>query len=192
MARHFQVPLLVPFEGSGFGAGKVWELVRVPYIEHAGGDGGHGLGGALRAGRGRRLNMAGGTEYVTSHAGDTVTIQGRFVDVALLAGASRTAGRWGCRWTGAARPPIDLYRAYPASTSDLGDANGASAPQDRVLVAHGLTRRGAHGGDHLSGDEERGQLAATTCASRAWSWGGGGGRATRWRRTRRSSGCSGA
>ena len=33
---------------------------------------------------------------------------------------------------------VDLYRAYPASTSDLSGTDGA-APQDRVLLAHGLT-----------------------------------------------------
>jgi hypothetical protein len=40
---------------------------------------------------------------------------------------------------GGAAVMVDLYRGYPASTSDLGDSNGAWAPQDRVLLAHGLT-----------------------------------------------------
>jgi lysophospholipase L1-like esterase len=138
LVKHFQIPTIVPFEGSGFGAGKVWELIRVPYSSNQVAM--VGSGWTAHSGfQGSTLNSSGGTEYVTSHTGDTVTIQGRFVDVSMLCRRFSDCGQVGVQVDGGASVTIDLYRGYPTSTSDLSDANGASAPQDRVLLAHGLT-----------------------------------------------------
>ncbi len=138
IAKHFSPAVAVPFERGGYGAGKTWELVRVPYSSSQVAI--SGTGWALHgAGWQGKALTASGDEYVTSHTGDTVTIQGRFVDVSMLCRRFSDCGQVSVAVDGGAATLIDLYRAYPASTSDLGDANGASAPQDRVLLAHGLT-----------------------------------------------------
>ncbi|MGH2346354.1 MAG: hypothetical protein ACRDG4_14100, partial [Chloroflexota bacterium] len=78
-------------------------------------------------------------EGVTNHPGDSLTIGGRFSDLSMLCRRFADCGRIGVQVDGGTQTVIDLYRAYPASTSDLTDGNGASAPQDRVLLAHGLS-----------------------------------------------------
>jgi hypothetical protein len=68
-----------------------------------------------------------------------VTITGRFVDLAMLCRRWSDAGQIAISIDDGAAMVVDLYRGYPTSTSDLSDANGAAAPQDRVLLAHGLS-----------------------------------------------------
>jgi lysophospholipase L1-like esterase len=139
IARHFAPATAVPYAAAGYGAGKSWELVRVPYTSSQVAI--LGSGWALHGGwQGAALSSSGnGNEYVTSHAGDTATVAGRFVDLSMLCRRFSDCGQVSVSVDGGAAAIVDLYRAYPASTSDLADANGASAPQDRVVLAHGLS-----------------------------------------------------
>jgi lysophospholipase L1-like esterase len=137
IGRHFEPDLALPLSGMGFDAGKSWELVRIPFSSgqvSLAGSGWTPHGGYP----GAVLSSSGGFEQVTSHPGDTVTISGRFVDLAMLCRRWTDAGQIAVSIDGGPGVVVDLYRGYPASTSDLADATGASAPQDRVLLAHGL------------------------------------------------------
>jgi hypothetical protein len=137
VGRHFDPDLALPLGGLGFDAGKSWELVRLPFTSGQvtlGGSGWTPHGGYL----GAALSSSGAFEQVTSHMGDTVTVTGRFVDLAMLCRRWSDAGQIAVSIDGGTAVVVDLYRGYPASTSDLADANGAVAPQDRVLLAHGL------------------------------------------------------
>jgi lysophospholipase L1-like esterase len=138
IAGHFAPDTALPYAAAGYGAGKSWELARVPYNSSQVAI--VGLGWALHGGwQGSGLSASGtGYEYVTSHSGDTATIAGRFVDLSMLCRRFGDCGQVSVTVDGGAPVTVDLYRAYPASTSDLGDANGASAPQDRVVLAHAL------------------------------------------------------
>lgn len=138
MMRSFVPALGVPFDGGVLGAGKVYELVRVPYSSSQvalagagwGANGGYTLVG---------LNSSGGSfEQVTTHAGDTATIIGRFTDLYMLTRRFTDCGQVGVQVDGGGTTIVDLYRANPASTSDLGSPDGAIAPQDRVQLCHGL------------------------------------------------------
>jgi len=60
------------------------------------------------------------------------------VDLSMLCRRFSDCGQVSVSVDGGASTTVDLYRGYPASTSDIVDVNGASAPQDRVLLAHGL------------------------------------------------------
>lgn len=139
VAKHLTPGQSIPFAAGLYSAGKVWELVRVPYnstqVALVGG------GWALHGGwQGSVFNSAGtGYEYVSATAGNTITIAGRFVDLSMLCRRFSDCGQVSVVVDGGSPVTVDLYRAYPASTSDLGDANGGSAPQDRVLLAHGLS-----------------------------------------------------
>jgi hypothetical protein len=138
IAKHFCPAGAVPFDAGVYGAGKSFELVRVPCTSTQIALMGAGWTQHLGGWQGQALTTS-GSEWVSAHGGDTATIQGRFVDCSLLCRRFSDCGQIGVQVDGGASVTIDLYRAYPASTSDLGDANGASAPQDRVLLAHGLT-----------------------------------------------------
>ncbi|MGH2387223.1 MAG: hypothetical protein ACRDIE_03390, partial [Chloroflexota bacterium] len=139
LARHFAPLIAVPFAGGPYGAGTSWEIARLSYaaaqIAYA------GSGWINHTGyQGEALSASGGQgEGVTNHPGDSLTIGGRFSDLSMLCRRFADCGRIGVQVDGGTQTVIDLYRAYPASTSDLTDGNGASAPQDRVLLAHGLS-----------------------------------------------------
>jgi len=129
---------IIPAVGAMPGAGKGYETVRVPYS--SGQVGVQGSGWTPHGGyQGAALNSSGGPfEIATNHAGDSVTIGGRFVDLAMLCRRWADCGQVGVSVDGGPSQTVDLYCGYPASTTDLADANGASAPQDRVMLAHGL------------------------------------------------------
>ncbi len=139
LARHLAPAVAVPFAGGPFGAAKSWELVRISYaaaqLQYA------GSGWSSHTSyQGSLLSASGdSSEGVTNHATDSLSIKGRFVDLHMLCRRFSDCGQISVVVDGGAPTVIDLYRAYPASTSDLGDANGAYAPQDRVTLAHGLT-----------------------------------------------------
>lgn len=139
LARHFMPSLALPYAGLAAGAGASYETVRVPFSSNQvllTGSGWTPHGGY----QGAWLNSSGGSlEMVTSHPGDSLTISGRFVDLAMLCRRWTDGGQIGVSVDSGPRRTVDLYRGYPASTSDLSDANGAAAPQDRVLLAHGLS-----------------------------------------------------
>ena len=139
IALHFAPLTAVPFAGGPYGAGKSWELARLPYNAAQIAYGGSGW--TTHTGyQGSTLSASDGQgEGVTNHPGDSLTIGGRFSELSLLCRRFSDCGQIGVRVDGGAQTVIDLYRAYPASTSDLSDSNGASAPQDRVLLAHGLS-----------------------------------------------------
>src|SRR5581483_6782150 len=131
--------LALPYVGAPYGAGKVYELVRVPYSS------GQirlvGAGWAVRGGiELAELNSCGGAfDIATGHPGDTVTVKGRFVDLSMLCRRFADCGQVGVSVDGGPSATVDLYRGYPASTSDIAYASGAQAPQDRVLLAHGMS-----------------------------------------------------
>ena len=138
LAGHFAPAGTIQAVGAMVGAGKGYETVWVPYS--SGQVGVQGSGWAAHGGyQGAALNSSGGSfEIVTNHAGDSVTIGGRFVDLAMLCRRWSDCGQVGVSVDGGPSQLVDLYRGYPSSTTDLADANGASAPQDRVMLAHGL------------------------------------------------------
>ena len=138
LAGHFAPAGIIPAVGAMPGAGKGYETVRVPYS--SGQVGVQGSGWTPHGGyQGAALNSSGGPfEIATNHAGDSVTIGGRFVDLAMLCRRWADCGQVGVSVDGGPSQTVDLYCGYPASTTDLADANGASAPQDRVMLAHGL------------------------------------------------------
>ena len=138
LAGHFAPAGIIPVAGAMPGAGKGYETVRVPYS--SGQVGLQGSGWAAHGGyQGAALNSSGGQfEIATNHAGDSATIGGRFVDLAMLCRRWSDCGQVGVSVDGGPSQTVDLYRGYPTSTTDLADANGASAPQDRVILAHGL------------------------------------------------------
>jgi lysophospholipase L1-like esterase len=138
IARHFAPLTAVPFAGGPYGAGKSWEMDRLPFGAAQIAYGGSGW--TTHTGyQGSALSASGGqSEGVTNHPGDSLTIGGRFSELSLLCRRFSDCGQIGVRVDGGPSTTIDLYRAYPTSTSDLTDSNGASAPQERVLLAHGL------------------------------------------------------
>ena len=139
LARHFAFSPALPYPGPATGACASYETVRVPFSSNQvllAGSGWAPHGGY----QGAWLNSSGGSlEMVTAHPGDRLTISGRFVDLAMLCRRWTDGGQIGVSVDGGPRRTVDLYRGYPASTSDLADPNGAIAPQDRVLLAHGLS-----------------------------------------------------
>jgi hypothetical protein len=138
-ARHFAPLIAVPFGGGAFGAGKSWEVVRLSYAAAQIAYVGSGWAGHTGY-QGEALSASGGQgEGVTNHPGDSLTIGGRFSELSMLCRRFADCGRIGVAVDGGPQTVIDLYRAYPTSTSDLTDVGGASAPQDRVLLAHGLS-----------------------------------------------------
>ncbi|HVA88253.1 MAG TPA: hypothetical protein VNL71_00280 [Chloroflexota bacterium] len=138
IAHHFAPLTAVPFGGGPYGAGKSWEITRLPYNAAQIAYGGSGWT-AHSGYQGWGLSASGGQgEGLTNHPGDSLTISGRFSELSLLCRRFSDCGQIGVRVDAGAQTTIDLYRAYPTSTSDLSDSNGASAPQDRVLLAHGL------------------------------------------------------
>jgi hypothetical protein len=123
--------------GRGWDAGKSWELVRLPFTSSQltlAGAGWTPHGGYQDSG----LSSEGGFEEVTSHAGDTVTVTGRFVDLAMLCRRGSDCGQVSVALDGGSPVTFDLYRGNPASTSDLADAAGATMPQERVVLSRGL------------------------------------------------------
>ena len=138
LAKHFTPSLALPYAAAPYGAGKVYELVRMPYSSSQVAL--NGAGWAARSVALAALNSSGGSfDIATNHAGDLVTVKGRFVDLSMLCRRFSDCGQLGVSVDGGTQATVDLYRGYPTSTTDLADANGAQAPQDRVLLAHGLS-----------------------------------------------------
>lgn len=153
LLRPFAVSLEVPL-GAGptpaaLGAGKTAEAVRIPW-ETAGLTPAtlsfHGTGWQAHSGFALQnllasSNAAGaGEEFFTGHPGDTLTFSARCIEVAMLCRRWQDSGAISVAVDGVLTTPfLDMYRAYPAAVSDLTDYNGAVAPQDRLVLARGLS-----------------------------------------------------
>ncbi len=87
---------------------------------------------------GTDANALSGRDEVTSTPGDKITFEARFSDLHMLCRRWKDSGQVTVTVDGALFGTVDLYRANPASTVDLGDYNGAIAPRERVALALGL------------------------------------------------------
>ncbi len=124
----------LPVHGP-LGVGKEWEQVRLlntsgllAYTGAWSNASGFALAGLL----------ASGQEKQTGTPGDRITFSARFGELYMLCRRWHDGGQVTVTVDGVPAGTVDLYRANPASTTDLADFNGAIAPQDRVALALGL------------------------------------------------------
>ncbi len=153
LLRAFQTALEVPLGSgaspAGFSAGKTLELVRMPWLNQGVsstamvfvGSGWTSAGAFQNSGQLASMDAGGvHAEFVTSHAGDTCTIKARCTEIYMLCRRWTDSGQISVQVDGVTVIAVlDMYHAYPASVADLGDYNGAIAPQDRMLLARGLS-----------------------------------------------------
>jgi lysophospholipase L1-like esterase len=85
-----------------------------------------------------QANNYSGRDYTTSTAGDRIDFSARFSDLYMIARHWKDAGQVTVTVDGALVGTVDLYRANPASTGDVGDFNTALVPRERIALITGL------------------------------------------------------
>jgi lysophospholipase L1-like esterase len=85
-----------------------------------------------------QANNYSGRDYTSSTVGDHLDFSARFTDLYLIARRWKDAGQLTVTVDGALVGVIDLYRANPVNTSDVGDFNTAVVPRDRIPLISGL------------------------------------------------------